>query len=278
MCLHELLECPVMSNDQSVHEAGAVSPSWPTPRGNTLASLRRWRVKMKARLGTPRTLPEFEIGNLQPSAVALNSMAARLDRSRDERPLQRLFEEHPNLLTSLVGGGHGRWCRPKPSLAGQYEPDFLLGERSSVGHEWYAVELERPRAGALTKEGLLSRQLNTALRQVRQWRAWAGKNVQWLEDQGYLDIDGDFAGYYIVIGRRQTWNKEMKAIYRELSSDRIWVMSYDRVLALAIEEAQLRARLPRLVVPRPLARGSKALLQRALKAAEAAAPRSARKK
>lgn len=265
-----VLKSSAMENQGARHEDGPNKLGWPTPRGNTLASLKRWRSRMRARLGTPSTLPEYEVVNLRPNAFALNSMAARLERARDERPLQRLFAEHPNLLTSLVGGGHGRWCRPKPSLAGQFEPDFLLGDRSSVGYEWFAVELESPSARALTKSGLMTRQMNTALRQVRQWRAWAAKNVNWLESQGYLDIDGDFAGYFIMIGRRESWSKEMRTIYRELSADNIWVMSYDRVLEMAIEEAQFRAKGPRIVLPRLTAKPVKGALERALNAAATA--------
>ena len=61
-----------------------------------------------------------------------------------EQEVQTFFEENPILLIQHLGGGHGRWVIPQKRLGAEYVPDFVIGERSSIGFEWQAVELERP--------------------------------------------------------------------------------------------------------------------------------------
>jgi hypothetical protein len=47
-----------------------------------------------------------------------------------------VLEEHPVLLVRALGGGQGRWVIPQKALGAEYEPDFIIGEKSSLGYEW----------------------------------------------------------------------------------------------------------------------------------------------
>lgn len=73
------------------------------------------------------------------------------------------------LLAQIVGGGHGRWVIPRQRLGAEHVTDFLVGEKSSIGFEWLAVELESPKARMSRKSGDPTQTLNHAVRQITDW-------------------------------------------------------------------------------------------------------------
>lgn len=131
-----------------------------------------------------------------------------LASARSEAPLQRLFAREPLLLVQHLGGGHGRWVIPQKRLGSEFVPDFVVGEKSSIGCEWQLVELESPTAPLFTRSGDPSRHLTHALRQIDDWRSWLGRNRDYATrplDQGGLgltDISSAAEGF-ILIGRRK---------------------------------------------------------------------------
>src|SRR5450755_3062572 len=104
------------------------------------------------------------IANLEPVpwVYRQDGLAAKfrqvLESSKDERPLQKFFEDNPiALLLSLVQP-HRAWVIPRPSLpdpkGGGWIPDFIVCEWSSVGPLWIIVELESPTKSAVTMSGV----------------------------------------------------------------------------------------------------------------------------
>jgi len=63
-----------------------------------------------------------------------------------EADLQKFLAANPMLLAQQLGGGQGRWVIPQKRLGCQYVTDFMVGEKSSAGFEWYAVswKVRRP--------------------------------------------------------------------------------------------------------------------------------------
>ena len=94
-----------------------------------------------------------------------------LDGATGEGELQKYLEEHPPMLIQPLGGGHGRWVMSQKRLGSEFVTDFIIGERSSQGFEWTAVELESPTALLFNKNGDPSPVLRHAIRQVTDWRA-----------------------------------------------------------------------------------------------------------
>jgi hypothetical protein len=99
-----------------------------------------------------------------------------LTLARNENDIQQFLNANPYVLATQLGGGHGRWVIPKKRLGAEYVPDFVVAERSSVGFEWYAVELESPKATMFTKAGNPSHTLLHAIRQIEDWRMWLQQN------------------------------------------------------------------------------------------------------
>lgn len=131
-----------------------------------------------------------------------------LSSARSEAPLQRLFAREPLLLVQHLGGGHGRWVVPQKRLGAEFVPDFVVGEKSSIGYEWQLVELESPTAPLFTRAGDPSKHLTHALRQIDDWRAWLERNRDYATRPldkaglGLTDISSAAEGV-VLIGRRK---------------------------------------------------------------------------
>lgn len=148
----------------------------------------------------------------------------------DERPLQTFLAAHPHLLTALLAPGQGAWCWDRPRFGGELIPDFLLCTRNSTGEQWVMVELESPTQPPLTRAGLPTAKLNEALGQVRDWRAWVRQNIAYAHQQlGFRGLTAESPAY-VIIGRRSAINAKHTAKYRELSSEKTTVMTYDRLI------------------------------------------------
>lgn len=170
-----------------------------------------------------------------------------LDKARDERPIQEHLEAHPLLLAQCVGGGHGRWVIPQQRLGAEYVTDFVVGERSSIGFEWLAVELESPRAKLFTRAGDPTRQLNHAIRQVTDWRTWLQANQNYAarsrDDQGLglTDVVAEIPGL-ILLGRRESTPGTTRARRAQLSRTLgIKIHTYDWLTETAMQRARAMA-------------------------------------
>jgi hypothetical protein len=123
--------------------------------------------------------------------------------AKDERRLQKFLKENPYVLTEkMQPAHHGQICIPKPNLGGFLHPDFLMAGMDSAGFWWYGVELENPNYPMFTKAGNPTRELNTALSQIEDWRHWLRENIAYARDTlGFMHIDGELP-CYVLIGRR----------------------------------------------------------------------------
>lgn len=153
--------------------------------------------------------------------------------SRDERPLQKFFAEHPIALLLGLVQPHRAWVIPRPSLpkptGGGWIPDFIVCEWSSVGPMWIIVELESPAKRAVTKRGL-SQICNHGAEQINSYKTHLRDNAVSLRANGWPRIHGECNGA-LIIGRR---NEPMRSEYSErleaFRRQNIEVMSYDRLV------------------------------------------------
>jgi len=186
--------------------------------------------EIEVRLPWPDKYAEWLLSSID----EINRLAGELEKviteAQDERPIQKFFEQDPGLLVQLVHYHHARWVFPQPRLGSEHIPDFMICGKDSTGYHWHLVELENPNYEALTKKGNPSAKLTHAMQQIYDWRIWLRKNCQYAQSElGYLDLDGEFDAT-IVIGRREDMSPKDRERYRELSRNKIEVMSYDRLL------------------------------------------------
>lgn len=162
-----------------------------------------------------------------------------LARAQGERELQAFLAANPILLVQHLGGGHGRWVIPQKRLGAEHVADFVVGECSSKGHGWQAIELESPRARLFTRHGDPTQQLTHGIRQILDWRAWLKRNQSYaarpLQESGLglIDISPAISGL-IIVGRRSQVDPSTNERRRQMSEDlAIQIHTYDFLLEAA---------------------------------------------
>ena len=159
-----------------------------------------------------------------------------LASARNERPLQAFLERHPEIMGSLMGGHLGRWVVPQKRLGSEHVTDFVIGDCSSSGLHWIAVELESPVARMFNKNGDPSSKLTHAIRQIQDWRSWLSDNRAYAQRKtarGGLGLFGIRARVpaTIFIGRSSTLLEDNQNRRAQMSEELgIELCTYDRLL------------------------------------------------
>jgi hypothetical protein len=162
-----------------------------------------------------------------------------VDRATDELVLQRFLSSHRELLVQSLGGGHGRWVIPHKAFGRHYESDFMIAEKSSVGFEWTAVELEGPQRAMFNKDGTANQYLNKGIQQIQDWRRYIRENLDHcrkpthLMGLGMVDIDDSLPGW-VIIGRRAQLDPATNARRRQLAfTNNVRIHTYDWLIDAA---------------------------------------------
>jgi hypothetical protein len=156
-----------------------------------------------------------------------------LASSKDERPLQKFFEDNPIALLLGLVQPHRAWVIPRPSLpkpsGGGWIPDFIVCEWSSIGPLWIVVELESPRTRAITKRGL-SQVCNHGAEQINSYRTYLRDHAMLLRDAGWPRIHGECDGALIIARRSDPMRSKHSEKLEAFRRQKIEIMSYDRLL------------------------------------------------
>jgi hypothetical protein len=189
-------------------------------------------------------LEEFFVWWDDVDPAAVDALSGAIEAATGERDMQRFLQDNPTILVQSLGGGHGRWVMPQARLGREFVTDFVVGERSTVGFRWLAVELENPRTRLFTRSGDPSRTLNHAIRQIVDWRAWLRRNQDYASRPrtenglGLRDIDQLVPGL-ILIGRRDDQRPEDQDRRRSMEDSLgIHIHSYDWL----VDQTSLRVR------------------------------------
>lgn len=166
-----------------------------------------------------------------------------LDKAKVEEDLQKFLTENKIFLVQHLGGGHGRYVIPKPRLGAELIPDFLIAEMSSIGIEWYGVELESTSAEMFTSSGQPSHLVTQAIQQVVEWRAWLQNNLAYARSPKYengLDLVGitpDLPAIILMGRRDKEFPSNFNAFRRQIKSrQNIEIHTYDWL----VEQAEMR--------------------------------------
>lgn len=193
----------------------------------------------------PTYLPEHFVEWDEITQVQIEDFHYCLNSASNERDMQAYLEKHSYFMIQHLGGGHGRWVIPNKRLGAEYVPDFVIGEKHSLGFEWQVVELESPKAVFFTKNGDPSKVLNHAIRQITDWRSWLKQNQGYASRPkeenglGLIDIDSSVKGL-IILGRRSDIDSTTNERRRQLGSNlNIDIHTYDWLVECA--EGRLKA-------------------------------------
>lgn len=168
--------------------------------------------------------------NGPPEQALLQSFREVVDQAADERPVQQFLASHPQFLRPMLPPGRRAWYFDRPRFGSERVPDFLLCTENSNGKHWVMVEIESPTRRVLTQKGLPSAKLVEAQTQIRDWRAWLRSNIAYARSElGFEDLDAECRAY-VIIGRRDSIDPKLVTRYRELSTAKTTIMTYDRLL------------------------------------------------
>jgi Shedu protein SduA, C-terminal len=166
-------------------------------------------------------------------------LRSSLNAAIDERPIQQFLTTNPVFLVRHLSGGHGRWVIPQKKLGAEFVPDFVVGHKDSAGYHWTLVELESPRAPMFTRAGTPAKQLNHALKQIRDWHSWLESNRDYakrprLENGLGLTNISTNPRALILISRRSLLRPEDTERRRQLqrAQPRLSIHTYDWLLTL----------------------------------------------
>ena len=184
-------------------------------------------------------LPEFFVDWQNINHKEVDELERLLVEGRSERALQTFLQCTPVIIAQMLHGGHARWVIPQKRLGDKYVTDFVIGERHSLGHFWYPVELESPTLKLFTKAGDPSAALTHAIRQIQDWRAWIDQNLDYARRDrkaGGLElrqIKADSPAI-IFIGRRSMLTPSTQLLRERMSQDlKIEIHTFDHLLDVA---------------------------------------------
>ena len=205
--------------------------------------IRHARVKYQKERASNELEQDSVLWNqVTPEDVA--SLEEKLASDPDESAMHCFLENNPKFLVQALSGGHGRYQLSKPRLGGEYVPDFLVAQMSSIGLEWFAVELESPKKEAHRQDGLQTSDLTQAIGQIRNWRSWLMNNIGYArrpEEQdglGLIGIDNRVPGL-ILIGRRHESHPDYNEFRRQMiDRERIVIHSYDWLVEVARKQLE----------------------------------------
>ena len=248
----ELDEVVSIGDTGAVYFTGGRSRAWPDQltvvcrAGESSAASRRSQ-RIAANRASERSISslwsEAKQASLEAYKVSadlcdsdIDHLRGVIESARDEKPIQELIQQRPQLLASLVRGPW-RYCVPKPSLGGIYIPDFLLAEVDSNGVTWTLVELETPESRVtLTRGNSLDRYARKGVDQINEWRQWLQDNLDQARRSrtesglGLPDIRPQAKGI-VLVGRRYRLRENVRNIRSQLSENQMIEMhTYDWLL------------------------------------------------
>ncbi|MET9020703.1 Shedu anti-phage system protein SduA domain-containing protein [Actinopolymorpha sp. NPDC004070] len=182
-------------------------------------------------------LAEFRVDET-PNPASLAALEEAVHSAVDEKPIQKVLEDHPELLAHLILGNHASFVIPQKKLGAEHVPDFLVAGVTSAGFKWLLVELESPTAPLTVKDGQGEKRLRKGIHQITTWRDWLTENLNYAKkpkkEQG-LGLPGIRANSdgLVIISREDGTPRGnfVRNLARE--SDRIEIRTYDWLIRAA---------------------------------------------
>ncbi len=149
-----------------------------------------------------------------------------------EQTLQSYLERTPALLPL-----HYPCCNrvfSKLRLGSDHVVDFAHAFSSTVGLQWYLIELEHPRVQLFTKAGDPSARLTHGIRQLHDWDVWLRNDYASARNALPFRRLASTSSLIppellLVIGRRQDLRDADRERLQRLSEPRLTIMTFDRL-------------------------------------------------
>lgn len=186
-------------------------------------------------------LREFRNDEQNPLKAGTEAITHTLGSRPDASSLKKVLRSCPTLLTSHLGGGHGRWVIPYVDMRVSKAPDFVIGQKSSFGYEWKAVVLMDANGCFYSPSGKPARHLAEAIKRLRAWRKWLDGNYDFAaksrheQGLGLLDLYNPMPG--LILGCRESemddfQNTKRRDMSRKLDVE---IRTYDWIIRAILD-------------------------------------------
>lgn len=146
--------------------------------------------------------------SIEPSVIA--RFRSEVEAATNEKPMQKILWEHPQILARFLGPGHCWWIKQEVRLGNELRPDFMAARTESIFLNYRLVELESPTALWFNpSNGKPAEKMVEAVQQVAEWRHWIEKNQDYAQKPkpfglGLANLTRHYMRSQIVIGRRKS--------------------------------------------------------------------------
>ncbi|MNC14504.1 hypothetical protein D3C75_622830 [compost metagenome] len=177
----------------------------------------------------------------------MNYMLEEIINTSKEGELQKYLTDNKKILVAAFGepGWFYNIVIPKFRFGSDFESDFIVLTGQSYNYWIKLVELEPSLTSPFTKEGIYSKRLNQAIKQVDEWKDWIVRHETYFKESllkaikihnPSFDETFDFARKFyvsphIVIGRRGSLTPDdNRRRANELEKSHLDIMTYDRLI------------------------------------------------
>ncbi|MCG6170153.1 DUF4263 domain-containing protein [Leptospira sp. FAT2] len=197
-----------------------------------------------------------------PNKLNLTRNLKKSIATNGERAITKFLKNNPDLVLWKFcwTGGHTKFVLNEFQLGNQYKVDFVVLLSYSGNWEVNFIELENTEDKLITKQGIPTKRLNTALSQVKEWKQFVENNRSIvLQDLSRACMKSDLIKYHstelepsnysgqklkdpdsfvrftynIIIGRRESINAKARQKINQFSEYDIKIMSFDGFIDIA---------------------------------------------
>lgn len=181
-----------------------------------------------------------------PSHLEISEIAVKKLRSiikiGSETDAHNILIQYPNLLYCLMRGTghHGTWYASKPYICPPLTngrkgkiPDFLIAGRSSIGLEWFVIELKSPQENLFNRKGdCFSVVANQGLNQLARYLNYCTQYQSTVRDAYGLKDFRTPKGILLLGNEEETFSEEKEELksFWNSSLQNIEIISYSRIL------------------------------------------------
>lgn len=140
-------------------------------------------------------------------------------------------------------GHHDRYIFREIALPPDFQADFLLIGKNSLGFHFVFIELENPYGDIILKDGNFGNSIRKGLNQIDDWKNWIERNIASLRSalvktkspnselpKEFFEYDSTRFNYVVVAGRRSDYSEKANLKRRKHMQDEIRILHYDNLI------------------------------------------------
>jgi len=140
-------------------------------------------------------------------------------------------------------GHHDRYIFQEFQLPPNYQADFLIIGKNSMGFYFLWIELENPSGKITLKNGDFGDSLRKGINQINDWSHWLEKSYGTLINvfnkhkrigenlsEEFYSFDSSRMEYAVIAGRRSDFNDKSNRLRREHRRNGIKILHYDNLI------------------------------------------------